>query len=838
MNTITLTVDGRQVTTEAGSTVLQAARDAGIEIPTICAHEDLPDYGACRMCVVEIEGVRGHPTSCTTPAAEGMVVTTQSPELQRLRDDVMELMLSGHPNACLVCNDREACDAFRPKSTKAGRSTRCGFCSNKDGCMVRDMNASCQPQSLNLPTLYCDFNLERDDPFMERDLNMCILCGRCWRICEKIHGTPALSITRRGRWAKVGAAFGKSFVDSGCTFCGACIDICPTGTLTDRYARWYGGGTYGWDTACTLCPEGCSMKAMISDGRLTSMRMTGFDRDARLCALGRFAYPQIMYSTRRLDRPMIEENGELIYVDWEEALGFVGEKLNDGKGDGFVAIVSESNTRENRYMYERFATDVMGGRIAYVPADGGFDDISDESVKNDLRDGKINTAIVGGAFIDAEMAGKIDFLVIMDFQPSPAADSAQAILPVAVLAEIEGTFRSAAGEVKELGKAVKSRGESRPEWMVLRDLAGAMNAEGLAFDDVKAISGAIDGDAAPATLDAAPRDVLKEVASRFRGHFIADSVPCLERVGLPKSPEPPASKLTGGFLITEKEEVVPNFHLFTVEAPAIAKFAKPGQFVIVMVSETSERVPFTLVDWDAEAGTIQLVVEEVGRSSGEIATLKKGDFIAHVTGPLGLPLEIEKVGTVALGGGCYGLGAIYPLARAYKEAGNKVVCVMEGCSAFTLYYEDQLRSVADELLVVTKDGGRGMKGGIQDAFLKMLDDGGKVDQFVAIGCTFMMKLVSDRTRDRGVPLQVALNPIMVDGTGMCGACRISIAGETKFACVDGPFFDGHDVDWEELRSRRSAYRYEEIEAIPQAPAGGRMTDKPATLTKEGCALPA
>jgi NAD(P)H-flavin reductase/ferredoxin len=680
--------------------------------------------------------------------------------------------------------------------------------------MVRDLTTGCQPQELNLPTLYCGFMLERDDPFMVRDLNMCILCGRCWRICEKIHGKPALSITNRGRWAKIGAAFGKSFVDSGCTFCGACIDICPTGTLTDRYARWYGHSDFGWRTACQICPEGCEMRAVVKDNRLVNTQMTAFNREARLCAIGRFAYPQIMYSTRRLRSAMTRENRELIPADWDEAIAAVADRLEDYRGDGFAAIVSEANTRENLFLYERFAVDVMGGRLARVPADGGFDDIADEALKNDLRSGAVKAVLVAGDYLDDAVLDKLDYVIVADCLPSAASAKADAILPAAILAEVEGTVRAVDGEVRDLGKSVPAPGEARPEWAILRDLAIALGGQGFECEAAGNITPAIADDPAPAPLGRSPRDVLKEIPSRFRGHFMADSVPALEQIGLPASPKPPAPKLTTGFPILEKEEVVPNFYTLTVRAPAVARHAKPGQFVIVMVTETSERVPFTLVDWGAEAGTIKLVIEEVGRSSGEIATLQAGDMLAHVTGPLGLPLTIENVGTVALGGGCYGIGAIYPLARAYKEAGNRVICVMEACSSYTLYMESELRDLCDELIIVTKDGSRGREGGVQDVFAG-LARAGKADQLIAIGCTFMMKIVCDATRDLGVPLQVALNPIMVDGTGMCGACRISVGGETKFACVDGPFFDGHQVDWDELASRRSAYKREEIEAIPQ-----------------------
>ncbi len=815
MDTISLTIDNQQITTEPGRTVLQAAEEAGISIPTICAHEDLPSYGACRMCVVEIEGMRGYPTSCTTPVSEGMVVQTDTTELRKLRNQVMEFILSGHPDSCLVCDHREDCEKYRPNVTKAGRSTRCGFCSNRDVCMVRNYAITCYERHLNLPTLYCHYNLERDDPFMERDLNLCILCGLCWRICEKIHGSPAISINNRGRWAKVGTAFNSSYVDSGCTFCGACIDICPTGTLTDRYARWYGKGNFGWETVCTLCPEGCKIKSTLSDNKVVSTEMISFDRESRICALGRFAYAQLMNAPKRLKRPYIRDNDELTPVSWPDAIDFVAKKLAEYEPGQCATIVDSANIRENLHLYRRFTEEAMQGRFASVPAGDGFDDIDDESLKADLQAGKIKAVVLGGDYLDPELLEGLDCLIVLDYLPSAATKRADAVLPVAILAELTGTFRDDAGEIKPLKRAVDAAGEARPEWMILRDLAGALNRNGWPYDDINGVTEDITNDPAPQPWPGSPRDSLKDLPPRFRGAYLADTVPALKDVGLPSHPTPIHPRPTTGFKILKHEEVVPNFFLITIEAPKIAQYARPGQFVILMVDETSERVPFTLADWDAEAGTITLIIEEVGRSSGELVFLSEGDFIAHVTGPLGVELPVPEGDTIALGGGCYGIGAIYPIARELKQLGKKVITVLEACSSYTLYMESQFREVSDEVIIMTKDGGKGMKGGVQEAFTHLVDRGTKVDQFVAVGCTFMMRMVTETTRNFGIPLQVALNPIMVDGTGMCGACRITIGDETKFACIDGPFFDGHQVDWDELGSRRGAYAAEEIEAIPQ-----------------------
>jgi NAD(P)H-flavin reductase/ferredoxin len=816
MDKIKLTIDGKPVEIAPGATVLEAARSGGIEIPTICAHEDLPSYGACRMCIVEIDNVRGYPTSCTTPAAEGMVVRTQTPELIKLRGRILEYMMSGHPNACLVCNHRAMCEQYRPRPIKAGRTTRCAFCSNRDGCDMRKMTLDLMKGDLNLPTLYSAYDVERDDPFIDRDYNLCILCGRCWRICEKIHGTPAISIINRGKWARIGTSFHKSYVFSGCTFCGACVDICPTGTLNDRYARWYGEPDRSVFSTCTLCPEGCTVRLQLKDARLISTRTASFGRDDRLCAIGRFAYPQIVNAPDRLRRALIRDAGDQMPADYESAIAHAAAKLGPHKGDSFAMIVSESLTRESRHYLGRFAREVINGQVGSVPAGGGFAELRPDSLRADLAAGKIKAAFVTGDFLGPELLAKIETLIVADFLPSPASERATALLPAAVLSEVDGTYRNCAGLVKPVAAANAAPGVARPEWMIARDLARAMSAPGFDADSAAAITPAIEHDPAPAPVAGAPRDKVQDVPVRVRGHYIADIVCALEAIGLPVSPPKPAPETLGeGFLIVEKKEIIPNFHLVTVAAPIIARFAQPGQFVIVMARENSERTPFTLCDWDAQAGTITLVLEEVGRSSREVALLRQGDRIAHVTGPLGSPHEIKNLGTVALGGGCYGIGGIYPIARALKAAGNKVISVIEASTQHLLYWEDKLRAVSDEVLIATKDGSRDTKGGVQEVFVNLIEGGTKIDAFVAIGCTFMMRMVAEATKPYGVPLQVALNPIMVDGTGMCGACRVSVGGQTKFACVDGPMFDGHQVDWDELFSRRGAYAVIEIEALPQ-----------------------
>ena len=267
------------------------------------------------------------------------------------------------------------------------------------------------------------------------------------------------------------------------------------------------------------------------------------------------------------------------------------------------------------------------------------------------------------------------------------------------------------------------------------------------------------------------------------------------------------------FPILEKREVAPNLYEIVIEAPAIAAKAQPGQFAIAMVDRTSERVPYTLIDWDADAGTVTLIVQEVGRSSRKMAIREVGETVDHLVGPMGFPLEIAKFGTVVLAGGCYGVGAILNVARAMKAAGNHVVVIVEARSHYLHYYADHLNEASDEFIQTTIDGSEGVRGHAVDALKHKLTAGETVDRVIAIGCPFTMMLIAEATRSRKIATLTALNPIMLDGTGMCGACRVTVGNEMKFACVDGPFFDAHQVDWQELWHRRAAYGDEEIDAV-------------------------
>jgi len=264
------------------------------------------------------------------------------------------------------------------------------------------------------------------------------------------------------------------------------------------------------------------------------------------------------------------------------------------------------------------------------------------------------------------------------------------------------------------------------------------------------------------------------------------------------------------FSILENCMLVPNVHMMTVYAPDVAKSALPGQFAIFRPEEEGERIPLTLADWNAEEGTITVVYLNVGRSTAKLASLKAEQSLPTVVGPLGNPLEIERFGAVLCVGGCYGIGSIYPIARALKEAGNTVISVLEARSSFLLYWQEKLNAVSDRLVYLTRDGTRGKRGHIGSLAEIIRTLPMRIERVILNGCNYLMMRGSQETLPLKIKTIVTLNTLMIDGTGMCGVCRVTVNSQTKFACVDGPHFDGHQVDWAEVTQRRKAYLQEEI----------------------------
>ena len=264
------------------------------------------------------------------------------------------------------------------------------------------------------------------------------------------------------------------------------------------------------------------------------------------------------------------------------------------------------------------------------------------------------------------------------------------------------------------------------------------------------------------------------------------------------------------YRILKKQELSPGILEYDIEAPRVAKKALPGQFIVLRVNEEGERVPLTIADFDREKGIVTILFQVVGASTGLLASLKEGDSILDFVGPLGQPSELsDHMGTVVFVGGGIGVAPVYPIARAAHELGNKVISILGAKTKNILIFEERMRAISDEVLITTDDGSYGIKGFVTNAIEELIKRGEKIDQVTAIGPGVMMKSVAEATRPYAIKTIVSLNPIMVDGTGMCGGCRVQVGEETKFACVDGPEFDGHLVDFRGSMARGRMYRTQE-----------------------------
>ncbi len=277
------------------------------------------------------------------------------------------------------------------------------------------------------------------------------------------------------------------------------------------------------------------------------------------------------------------------------------------------------------------------------------------------------------------------------------------------------------------------------------------------------------------------------------------------------------------FKILRKEVLTPQTKLFVVEAPLIATKVEPGQFVVLRIDEKGERIPLTVADFDREKGTLTLIFQEVGKTTYHLGTLNEGDAILDLVGPLGRPSEIENFGKVACVGGGIGIAPVYPIARALKAAGNEVISIIGARSKDLLILEKEMAEVSHEIYVTTDDGSYGKKAFVTQELERLIKEGYRFAFAIGIGPVPMMKAFALVTTRYAIPAKVSLNPIMVDGTGMCGVCRVSVSGVTRFACVDGPEFDASEVDFDLLTARQRIYCEEErqsLERYQQSKCGG------------------
>jgi len=386
MEKMNVTIDGTKITVDKGTTVLQAAKDAGIYIPALCSHPNLPpsrqvkafqiiyrgkqelrnddsptEFEGCQLCLVKIEGADDLPTACTTEVAEGMVIQTSTPEIKQKRRENLNSILSEHPNVCLACDRKEECDPYRSSIRKASVITGCEFCPNNLKCELQEVTAYIGVDESLPPYDYKGQPVVKRDPFFERNYNLCIACTRCVRACQEVRGNSAIGLVFQNGNVMIGSK-APTLEESECQFCGACVDVCPTGALTEWINKWEGVAETQVLSTCPYCGVGCQLELQVKKDRIIGVSPKGDDTVNRgqACVKGRFGIVEYVHHPERLKVPLIRKNGNLEEATWEDALELVAERMGSCQAHEVAVISSAKCTNEENYVAQKFARAVLG----------------------------------------------------------------------------------------------------------------------------------------------------------------------------------------------------------------------------------------------------------------------------------------------------------------------------------------------------------------------------------------------------------------------------------------------------------------------------------------------
>ena len=359
---ITITINGVKTRTASGKMVLEAANEANIYVPYLCYHPGLKPFAACRMCVVEVEGGRGYPASCTLPVQDGMVIRTHTPGVEDVRRQIMELLTAEHPHGCLTCHRVDLCGPQDICLRHVSVNDRCVTCPKNERCELKDTTRYVGVRLESpLDYKYRSLPIETGDPFYDRDYNLCIVCGRCVRVCEEVRGDNAITFTERAGRALVGTSYGTSLLESGCEFCGACLDVCPVGALVERDNKWEKASRVA-RTVCPHCPVGCQLNLEVNQFEKVIRVIPELNSPANRgqgCFKGKFGLDFVNHK-ERLRRPLIRRDGQLHEASWDEALELIAGRLPSYRGDLFALLTSPNSTNEEHYLAQKFARLVMG----------------------------------------------------------------------------------------------------------------------------------------------------------------------------------------------------------------------------------------------------------------------------------------------------------------------------------------------------------------------------------------------------------------------------------------------------------------------------------------------
>jgi len=386
MEKINVTIDGTTITVEKGTTVLEAARSVGIYIPALCSHSNLPssrqvtpysivyrgedelkndnsltEYDGCQLCLVKVEGVNDLATSCTTEVSDGMVVQTNTEEIQQKRRENLKIILSEHPNVCLACDRKEECDPFRGSIRKAAIITGCEFCPNNNRCELQEVATYIGVDESTPPYEYKGLPVVKSDPFFERNYNLCIACTRCVRACQEVRGNSAIGLVFQNGKVVVGST-SPTLEESGCQFCGACVDVCPTGALTEWINKWEGDVERRVLSTCPYCGVGCQLELLVKKDRIigVSPKGDGTVNKGQACVKGKFGIIEYVHHRDRLISPLTRKNGNFVEATWDEALDLIAERMGNYNPNEVAVISSAKCTNEENYVAQKFARVVLG----------------------------------------------------------------------------------------------------------------------------------------------------------------------------------------------------------------------------------------------------------------------------------------------------------------------------------------------------------------------------------------------------------------------------------------------------------------------------------------------